>query len=185
MSPVLSQFDLLKSLSHPNIVEVEEYFISKGNECIIFKHYKEDLLKIIHNKKIDLKNEKGTKIIRSIMQNIIEGVAYLHDLGIIHRDLKPENILVGGSGEIKLIDFDLARYVDNDKPMTKGVVTIYYRPPEIFLGESNYSFSADMWSVGCILAEMILQSPIFKGESELSVLFKISNVLGSADVYLI
>lgn len=118
------------------------------------------------------------------MKQILEGVAYLHENGILHRDLKPDNILISFEGCIKITDFDLAREIDYQKPMSRGVATIYYRPPEIFFGETHYDFAVDMWSVGCILAELILREPIFKGRNEIDVLFKIEETMGSPDVNL-
>ncbi len=177
---MFQQFELLKSLSHQNIMEVLEYFTIKGNECIVYKFYDVDLLSFIKSKNLDINKDCDAKLIRGIFYQILQGVAYLHDQGIIHRDLKPENILINKDGVVKIIDFDLARIIDLEKPMSRGVATIYYRPPEIFFGDSNYSFSLDMWAVGCILAEILIKDPIFKGHNELEVLFKIFEVLGSA-----
>jgi serine/threonine protein kinase len=135
------------------------------------------LLKIINNKNIQF----DENLIRAVIKQILEGVNFLHERGLLHRDLKPENILISQEGTIKIADFDLSRELSNG-PLSRGVVTIYYRPPEVFYGDTNYDFSLDMWSVGCILAEMILREPIFKGRSELDVMYKIYEVLSSANV---
>lgn len=167
-------------------MEVVEYFKIKGNECVVYKYYDVDLLKIIKIKNLNLNEENDARLIRGVIKQILEGVKYLHNQGIIHRDLKPENIMLDNTGTIKLIDFDLARFVDKEKPMSRGVATIYYRPPEIFFGDTNYSSAVDMWAVGCIIAEIFMKDPIFKGHNELEVLFKIFEVMGSANViYLI
>jgi serine/threonine protein kinase len=163
-------------------MEVVEYFKIKGNECVIYKYYDVDLLKIIKTKTLNINQEKDAKIIRAIMKQLLEGVKFLHDKGIIHRDLKPENIMLDKNGMVKLIDFDLARFIDKDEPMSRGVATIYYRSPEIFFGDVSYSLAVDMWSVGCILAEIFMKDPIFKGHNELEVLFKIFEIMGSANV---
>jgi serine/threonine protein kinase len=163
-------------------MEVIEYFKIKGNECVVYKYYDVDLLKLMKTKNFNINTEADARIIRGILKQVLEGVKYLHDQGIIHRDLKPENIMLDKNGIIKLIDFDLARFIDKQKPMSRGVATIYYRPPEIFFGDVNYFFSVDMWAIGCILAEMFLKDPIFKGHNELEVLFKIFEILGSASV---
>ncbi len=184
-SLVLKQFELLQSLSHPNIVEAVEYFKCKENECVIFKYYDSELLKIIKSKNFDLNDETELGFIRNILKQILEGVKYLHDQGIIHRDLKPDNIMMDECGIIKIIDFDLARVLDKERAMSRGVATIYYRPPEIFFGDVNYSYSVDTWAVGCILAEIILKDPIFKGHNELDVVFKIFEVLGSPNVSIL
>jgi serine/threonine protein kinase len=180
----MKQYELLTKLKHPNIIEVVDYFISKGNQYIIYEYHHQDLLKLIKNKNSKFHSkEESDKLIRGVMKQMIEGVAYLHELGLMHRDLKPDNVLISSEGLVKITDFDLAREIDYEKPMSRGVVTIYYRPPEIFFGETKYSFSLDMWSIGCTLAEIILKEPIFKGRNELDVLFKIFEVLGPANVF--
>jgi serine/threonine protein kinase len=153
-------------------------FIHRGNECIVFDYHEKDLLKIINNKNLVF----DENLIKAVLKQILEGVSFLHERGLLHRDLKPDNILISKEGEIKIADFDLAREY-SEEPLSRGVVTIYYRPPEIFYGETKYGFSLDMWSVGCILAEMILREPIFKGRSEFDVMFKIHEVLSYANVF--
>ena len=122
-----------------------------------------------------------SEIVR-IFKQVVIGVNYLHGKGIIHRDLKPDNILLDNSMCVKITDFDLARVVEKDKPMSRGVATIYYRPPEIFMGETRYSYSVDIWSLGCILAEMITGEPLFKGKTEIEVVCKIFEIRGCANV---
>jgi serine/threonine protein kinase len=176
---VLNQYNLLVDLNHPNIIKVIEYFERKENQYIVFEYCPKDLLKIINDNQIEI-NET---LIRTILKQIIQGVEFLHSKGVIHRDLKPENILINSEGNIILTDFDLARYFDTtERPLSKGVATIYYRPPEIFFGDNNYSYSVDMWAIGCILAELILREPLFKGRSELDVISKIFDLTGCATV---
>jgi serine/threonine protein kinase len=173
------QFNILSSLDHKNIIKLSDNFIHKGNDCIIFEYFEKDLLKFIKNSKLIL-NEK---VLAIIIKEILDGIEYLHYKGVIHRDLKPENILVNKKGELVIADFDLARYL-NGESMSKGVATIYYRPPEIFYGSTNYSFSLDIWSLGCLIVELILKEPIFKGKSEFEVMYKIYEVLSSANVII-
>jgi serine/threonine protein kinase len=165
---------MLKSLDHENIIKPIDYFIENGNQYIVYEYYDWDLNKIIEN-------ELNENQIKKFMKQIIEGVGYLHSKGIIHRDLKPDNILVNPDSNIKINDFDLARFISYTKPMSRGVTTIYYRPPEIFFGDVNYTFAVDMWGLGCILAEMILREPLFKGKNEIEVVCKIFEILGPAD----
>ena len=168
----------MKNLHSKYIAEVIEYLVVKDNECLVFNYYELDLLKIINNKNKLIDEE----ITREILRQILEGVLYLHENNILHRDLKPDNILISEDGFVKITDFDLAREIDLTKPMSRGVATIYYRAPEIFYGDTKYSFSLDIWSVGCILAELILREPLFKGRNEIDVLFKIQEIIGSPNV---
>ena len=159
------------------IIKVHEVFNNKGNECLISDYFEHVLLDII-------KGGIDEAEIKRLFKQIVLGVYYLHSKGIIHRDLKPDNILLDNSKDVKLIDFDLARVIDKEKPMSRGVATIYYRPPEIFMGDTNYSMSVDIWSLGCILAEMVTGEPLFKGKTEIEVVCKIFEIKGSANVRL-
>lgn len=98
----------------------------------------------------------------------------------MHRDLKPQNLLVDRQGNLKLADFGLARaYSLPMKTYTHEVVTLWYRAPEILLGQNQYAISVDMWSVGCIFAEMIMRRPMFPGDSEIDEIFKIFRLRGT------
>lgn len=176
---VRNQFKLIKNIKHINIIEAIDYFQYKDNEYIIFEYYEKDLLKLINDKEFD------ENIIKAVIKQMLEGLAYLHDNSMAHRDMKPDNILISPEGVVKIIDFDLTKVIDNTRPLTRGVVTLYYRAPEIFFGDIHYSFSVDMWSIGCILAEMMLKKPIFKGRNEIEVVCMIFDLLGPADVIFI
>lgn len=100
---------------------------------------------------------------------------YLHSAAVIHRDLKPSNILINSDCHIKICDFGLARSLvadqaDKDVILTEEVATRWYRAPEVLLGSKNYGESADVWSIGCILAEVLLGKPFFPGNSTLNQL---------------
>ncbi|EJW72003.1 cyclin dependent kinase 1, partial [Wuchereria bancrofti] len=98
----------------------------------------------------------------------------------MHRDLKPQNLLVSAEGIIKLADFGLARAVGVPvRAYTHEIVTLWYRAPEILLGASRYSFGVDIWSVGCIFAEMAARTPLFKGDSEITQLFSIFSIMST------
>ena len=109
------------------------------------------------------------KLIKEYVRQILLGVAYCHMERIIHRDLKPANILLSGQNNelIKLADFGLARAFSIPiKPYTKNVVTLYYRSPELLLEMNEYATPVDIWSVGCIFAELAMQQPLFIGTNE-------------------
>ena len=113
---------------------------------------------------------------------MLEAIDYCHTNRIIHRDLKPQNLLVSKNKQIKLADFGLSRSFG--LPMqtyTHEVVTLWYRPPEILLGQNNYSTSVDIWSAGCIFMEMLNSRPLFRGDSEIDQIFKIFQLLGTPD----
>ena len=110
-----------------------------------------------------------------------KGVAYCHSIGIMHRDLKPQNILISNNGDIKVADFGLARsfnYSITKQKYTKEIVTLWYRAPELLLGEKEYGTAVDMWSIGCIFAELITRKPFFMGDSQIDQIFKIFQYSG-------
>jgi serine/threonine protein kinase len=115
-----------------------------------------------------------------IMFEMLKGLEFCHAHRIIHRDLKPQNILVDKAGTVKLADFGLARTFSIPlRTYTHEIVTLWYRAPEVLLGEKHYSTPVDIWSIGCIFAEMIRRKALFPGDSEIDQLFKIFQVLGT------
>ena len=111
---------------------------------------------------------------------MLKGVDYCHSHRIMHRDLKPQNLLIDKNNRMKLADFGLARaYGLPMKTYTHEVITLWYRPPEILLGQKQYSLSVDIWSAGCIFFEMAYGNSLFQGESEIDQLFKIFSIMGS------
>lgn len=139
----------------------------------------------------------GPEVVRSFMRQLVEGIRYCHAHRILHRDLKPQNLLIDKEGNLKLADFGLARAFgvplrtythevgdSRTHPTISSltdiqVVTLWYRAPEILLGGRQYSTGVDMWSVGCIFAEMVTRKPLFPGDSEIDEIFKIFRILGT------
>ncbi|KAL8393848.1 hypothetical protein RB595_003560 [Gaeumannomyces hyphopodioides] len=122
----------------------------------------------------------GENIIKKFMSQLCEGTRYCHSHRILHRDLKPQNLLIDRDGNLKLADFGLARAFGVPlRTYTHEVVTLWYRAPEILIGGRQYSTGVDMWSVGCIFAEMCTRKPLFPGDSEIDEIFKIFRLLGT------
>lgn len=116
--------------------------------------------------------------ISHLMKQLLSGVDFLHTHRIIHRDLKPQNLLVNANGDLKIADFGLAKLYEERTAMTSVVVTLWYRAPEVLLGGS-YATPLDLWSCGCVMAEMYLRGPLFKGETEVDQLKRIISVIGT------
>jgi len=118
--------------------------------------------------------------IKSIMYQAISAIAYMHQKGYMHRDVKPENFLVTGTGDlqVKLADFGLAKKGGGSR-MTEYVSTRWYRAPELALRSNSYTMSVDVFALGCIMAEMFLNRPLFPGTSEQDQLTRILTVLGT------
>lgn len=113
-------------------------------------------------------------VVRRFMMQLCLGIKFCHSHRVLHRDLKPQNLLVNKYGNLKLADFGLARAFGVPlRTYTHEVVTLWYRSPEILLGGRQYSTGVDMWSVGCIFAEMCTRKPLFPGDSEIDEIFKI------------
>jgi serine/threonine protein kinase len=171
---VIKQFNILKSLSSSHFVEAVEHFIQKDNHYLITEYYANNLYDYVPK-------HLSMKTIKSLIYQLTKAIQYLHNNNYIHRDIKPDNILLDKSGNIKITDFDLVRQLPQSKEeqLTKNVVTLYYRAPEIFYGDVHYGKGVDVWSIGCVFGELITGEPLFKGRSELDTLGKIISFIGT------
>jgi serine/threonine protein kinase len=166
----------LKSLTHANIVRLLDVLCNptRSSLTFVFEFMEGDLRQFVK-----AKQPLEADTIRRIFFQILLGVSFSHAQRVIHRDLKPQNILIR-DGVPKIADFGLARAVTTPHmPFTREVVTLWYRAPEILLGSSRYSTPVDMWSCGCILAEMATGQALFNGDSEFGTLMRIFELCGT------
>eukprot|EP01024_Parvocaulis_polyphysoides_P050748 TRINITY_DN4953_c0_g2_i1.p1 TRINITY_DN4953_c0_g2~~TRINITY_DN4953_c0_g2_i1.p1 ORF type:complete len:417 (+),score=50.63 TRINITY_DN4953_c0_g2_i1:129-1379(+) len=177
---IIREIRLLKSLEHENVIKLLDMIppidINKfENVYLVYELMDTDLHQIIKSKQ-PLSDEH----IQYFIYQILRGLKYIHSAGVLHRDLKPSNILVNSNCDIRICDFGLARTSDPeaDASMTEYVVTRWYRPPELLLNCSHYSGSVDMWSLGCILAELLARKPLFPGRDYLDQLGLIIKTCG-------
>lgn len=144
---------------------------------LVFEYVDHDLMGLLDSQLVELSENQ----VASLMKQLLLALSYCHNRGFLHRDLKCSNILISKSGQLKLADFGLARlYQENQKRLyTNRVITLWYRPPELLLGEENYGPWVDIWSAGCILGELFTKKPIFQGSQEYQQLELIQACCGS------
>jgi serine/threonine protein kinase len=163
-STAIREISLLKGLKHPNIVELKEVIYSEDKLYLIFEYCEYDLKKYMRSKG----NALDAAEVKSFLYQLLNACAYCHAHRVMHRDLKPQNLLIDNKGNLKLADFGLARAFGLPvKTYTHEVVTLWYRAPEILLGQKQYSTPVDIWSAGCIFAEMAQRRALFAGDSEI------------------
>ncbi|NXN25889.1 CDK3 kinase, partial [Nycticryphes semicollaris] len=176
-STAIREISLLKELKHPNIVRLLDVVHSHKKLCLVFEYLNQDLKKYMDSPKT---GELPLSLVKNYLFQLLQGVSFCHSHRVIHRDLKPQNLLINEAGAIKLADFGLARAFGVPlRTYTHEVVTLWYRAPEILLGCKYYSTAVDIWSVGCIFAEMVTRKPLFPGDSEIDQLFQIFRTLGT------
>mmetsp|Transcript_18451 Transcript_18451/g.27342 ORF Transcript_18451/g.27342 Transcript_18451/m.27342 type:complete len:472 (-) Transcript_18451:170-1585(-) len=185
---ILREIKLLRHFKHENIVSItdmlppNEKFVEDFNDVYIIADLMEtDLHRIIYSKQA-----LSIDHIQYFIYQVLRGLKYIHSANVIHRDLKPSNLLVNSNCDLKICDFGLARGINDGQLdtmkgsvlLTEYVVTRWYRAPEIMLSCHKYSKPVDLWSVGCIFAELILRKPYFPGDDYIDQLTIISQKLG-------
>ncbi|KAH8086272.1 Pkinase-domain-containing protein [Filobasidium floriforme] len=179
-STAIREISLMKELKHPNIVRLHDVIHTETKLILIFEYCEHDL-----KRHMDLHGDRGAldlQVVKSFMHQLLKGIAFCHDNRVLHRDLKPQNLLINKRGELKIGDFGLARAFGVPvNTFSNEVVTLWYRAPDVLLGSRTYSTSIDLWSAGCIFAEMISGVPIFRGRDNTDQLNQIIRVLGTPD----
>lgn len=169
----------LQELHHPNIISLLSVFSSKDQNLNLVLEYLPlgDLEELIRD---DKGIHYGTSDVKAWMGMLTRAVWFCHENAVLHRDIKPNNLLIADDGEVKLADFGLARsFSDPYSQMTSNVITRWYRPPELLYGAKHYSGAVDVWSVGLVMAEMILRVPYLPGNSEIHQLQLICQAIGT------
>ncbi|KAI6204124.1 hypothetical protein M3Y94_00635900 [Aphelenchoides besseyi] len=171
----LREVKSLKKLNHPNIIKLREVIRENDILYFVFEFMQENLYELMK----DRDRYFPESVIRNIIYQVLQGLAYMHRNGFFHRDMKPENIMCNGTELIKIADFGLAREIRSRPPYTDYVSTRWYRAPEILLRSTSYNSPIDLWALGCIMAELYMLRPLFPGTSELDQIFKILTILGT------
>jgi len=172
----LREISILRNLGHQNIVALRDVIISRKSIYLLFEFCDMDLHQFINSSP-----QLSFKEIKHILYQLFVGIYFCHSRRILHRDLKPNNVLINSqSFTVKLADFGLARAFQIPyKPYTTSVQTLWYRAPEILLGTDHYTLAIDMWSAGCIVAEILTKEPLFPGSNAVNMLYYIFRVLGT------
>ena len=169
----IREISLLKELVHPHIVRLYDVIYTERKLTLVFEFLDQDLKKFM-----DFNGGRLNALtIRTLMSHLLEGIAFCHEHRVLHRDLKPQNLLINKRGELKLADFGLARAFGIPvRTFSHEVVTLWYRAPDVLMGSTKYSTPIDMWSAGCIFAEMATGRPLFPGanaQEQLTTVFKV------------
>ncbi|KAF8112493.1 hypothetical protein N665_0064s0118 [Sinapis alba] len=171
---------ILRRLNHPNVIKLQGLVTSKlsCNIHLVFEYMEHDLTGLLSSPDINF----TTPQIKCYMKQLLSGLDHCHSRGVMHRDIKGSNLLVNNEGVLKVADFGLANFCNasgNKQPLTSRVVTLWYRPPELLLGATEYGASVDLWSVGCVFSELLLNKPVLQGRTEVEQLHKIFKLCGS------
>ena len=164
------EIHILRRLDHPNVIRLEGIVTSRLSHSLylVFEYMEHDLAGLAA-----LSGQRFTEPqVKCLMRQILEGLSHCHARGVLHRDIKGSNLLIDDNGLLRIADFGLATFFDPGKrqPMTSRVVTLWYRPPELLLGATEYGVAVDLWSTGCILAELLAGKPIMPGQTEVRLI---------------
>eukprot|EP00727_Mastigamoeba_balamuthi_P002725 m51a1_g1245 putative protein (340) ;mRNA; r:160-2263 len=177
------EITLLRRLRHPNIITLFDVRCSaptpatrhRGSVYMVLEYVENDLEALVESGATRWLSQSQVKC---IARQMLEGVAYMHSQGVIHRDIKGTNLLLGNDGVLKVCDFGLSRRASAGD-MTNRVVTLWYRPPELLMGAQKYTSAVDMWSCGCVLAELLTGRPLFPYNEEPAMIDHVFRMCGT------
>ncbi|KAJ3381707.1 cyclin-dependent serine/threonine protein kinase [Lobulomyces angularis] len=174
----IREISILKELRHQNVVRIYDVIHTEKKLTLVFEYFDSDLKKFMDV----FEGNIDSATIKNLSNQLLTGVAYIHSQHVLHRDLKPQNLLINKKMELKLADFGLARdYGIPVRSYSDEVVTLWYRAPDVLLGSKHYSTSIDIWSCGCIIAEIATGQVLFPGQSNYDQILKIFKFLGIPD----
>ncbi|KAL8837290.1 MAG: hypothetical protein Q9170_002585 [Blastenia crenularia] len=174
----IREIKLLQSLKHENVVCLQEVMVENNDCFMVFEYLSHDLTGLLNHPTFKLEHSHK----KHLAKQLFDGLNHLHRRGVLHRDIKAANILISNTGLLKLADFGLARFYSKTghPDYTNRVITIWYRSPELLLGETQYGPAVDIWSAACVMIEIFTKHAIFPGDGgEINQLDKIYNVLGT------
>ena len=179
------ELSIMKQLSHTNIVDLKHCFYSQGEKQdevylnLVLEYVPDTVYRVARNAQKS-KSLLPTLTVKMYMYQLFRSLAYIHSLGICHRDIKPQNLLVNEKTcTLKLCDFGSAKTLVKGEPNVSYICSRYYRAPELIFGATDYSTAIDVWSSGCVMAELLVGQPLFPGESGVDQLVEIIKVLGT------
>lgn len=173
------EITILRRLDHPNVIKLEGLITSRLS-CslyLVFEYMEHDITGLLSCPDVKFSESQ----IKCYMKQLLSGIEHCHSRGVMHRDIKGSNLLVSNDGILKVADFGLANFCNfgHKQPLTSRVVTLWYRPPELLLGSTDYGAAVDLWSVGCVFAELLMGKPILQGRTEVEQIHKIFKLCGS------
>jgi len=178
------ELQIMRRIKHPNIVELVNYYFSTSSNKdvylnMILEYVPDSLFQASHGY-IDKQTEVPVSVVKLYIFQLLRALAYIHARNICHRDIKPQNVLVNAvNGECKLCDFGSAKQLVVGEENIAYICSRYYRAPELVFGATVYTTAIDVWSVGCVMAEMIIGHPLFAGETGVDQLVEIIKILGT------
>ena len=179
------ELSIMQELNHPNVIKLRHHFYTSGDKedevylnCVM--DYVPDTLSRIIRQYNKSKITMPKLIVKLYAYQLLKSINYINTIGICHRDIKPQNVLVDPNTHLlKLCDFGSAKRLIKGEPNIAYICSRYYRAPELIFGATDYTTQVDVWSIGCVIAEMILGIPLFPGESASDQLVEIIKILGT------